>query len=60
MRELGGAMEKYPYKHTTRIPRWNYVKTNVSTLFQRGGFVGMSGYINFTYNLTYVNLGLLL
>ena len=25
-----------PYKHTTRIPRWNDVETAVSTSFQRG------------------------
>ena len=54
-------MEKYPYKHTTCIPRWNYVKIHVvSTWNTRGVFVGMSGYINFAYKVTYVNLGLLL
>ena len=28
--------KKIPYKHTTCIPRWNNVKTVVSTSFQRG------------------------
>ena len=27
---------KFPYKHTTSIPRWNEVETTVSTSFQRG------------------------
>ena len=34
--EVPSRFKELPYKHSSCIPRWNDVKTNVSTSFQRG------------------------